>query len=111
MKNVIKIHGEKINGCRLLGKDIKDLIFYSRGVLTYKGHDLIFIDVKNMNIRTVRCRQKALQPVVFTSQDFDEVNKIIDDYYEYILDFSYGYLFIRDGIVGDIKITVKGFTY
>jgi len=105
----MKFKGEKINGCIVKGKDIKDLIFYQRGVLVYKKDTLIFVSSKDNYVRTLWVREEAMNPVVFISNDFDEIiNEIKDDEREYVLEFNDNFLFLRDGIVGDTKIEIKG---
>jgi len=104
----MKFLGDKINGCHVLGKDVKDLIFYPRGVLVFKKHHLIFVSSKDNYVRTLWVREEAIYPEVFVSSDFDEVDKIIDGEREYVLEFRGNFLLLRDRIVGEEKIEIRG---
>jgi hypothetical protein len=107
----MKFLEEKINGCRVIGKDVKDLIFYPSGVLVYKKHHLIFVSSKDNGIRSLWLREEALYPVVFVLSDFDEVDKIIEGEREYVLEINGNFLFLRDRIVGEPKIEITGQSY
>ena len=107
----MKFHGEKINGCMVLGKDIKDLIFYPSGVLVYKKHHLIFVSSKDNMVRTLWVREEALYPIIFVSKDFDEVEKIYDGEREYVLQITDTHLYLNEPIVGDPKIEIRGYSY
>jgi len=107
----MKFHGEKVNGCVVLGKDVRDLIFNLSGILMYKKHSLIFLSVPEFKERRIWVKEEAIEPVVFVSTEFGNLEQIIDGDRRYIMEFNGGYLFLRDAVVGDVKIEIRGVSY
>jgi hypothetical protein len=107
----MKFLGEKINGCVVLGKDVKDLIFSLSGVLIYKKHSLIFLNASQLKEKRLWVKEEAMEPVVFASNEFGDLEQIKDGDRRYIMEFNGGFLFLRDAIVGDVKIEIRGKTY
>ena len=111
MKGGIKLNGKRLNGCTLPLKEIKNLITSNKGILIFKDHSLFFVSYPNMKIKAISCEQRAVKPVFFVSNDFENLKQIVDDDYTYIIEFDNNYLFVRDPITGEIKLTIKGEGY
>ena len=111
MKKGIKVEGDKVNGCRITGKQIKDLFSSCSGVLVFKENLLLFISIPKKEVKGIVVEEHALKPFVFISNDFCIPDGIIHDDYTYILDFGKDYLWIRDGITQYPEYWIKGEGY
>jgi hypothetical protein len=111
MKKGIKVEGDKVNGCRLKGKDIKNLFSYCSGILVYKENLLLFIGMPNKEVKGIIVNEHALEPFVFISDDFCLPDGTVHDDYEYIIEFQKNYLWIRDGITQYPVYWIKGVGY
>jgi hypothetical protein len=111
MKKGIIVEGEKVNGCRLKGKDIKSLFSHCSGVLVFKENLLLFISIPEKEVKGIVVQEHALEPITFISDDFCLPDNTVHDDYEYILDFGKDYLWIRDGITQYPIYWIKGVGY
>jgi len=75
----------KDKGCIVLGKDLKNLLICSTGVLIFEGKDIHYIPIEDPICRVLTnvCR-KIKGKKVFISSEFDKVQRL-EDNKEYLI--------------------------
>jgi len=111
MKKGIIVEGDRVNGCKVTGKQIKDLFSTCSGVLIFKENLLLFISIPKKEVKGIVVKEHALKPIIFVSDDFCLPDGVVHDDYTYILDFNKDYLWIRDGITQYPEYWIKGEGY
>jgi len=98
----------KPKGCKVLGKDIKNLINSSQGVLAYDGERLKFVSFDDMIVKYLSgCHEKKNKVIVFISNMFNLIKELEDDR-EYILEFSFVGLEFWDSNHEHLKLFIDG---
>jgi len=100
---------KKINGVIAKGKDLKLLIHRPSGILVYRDNELVFVGIDDpIKLVLPHLPQKAEEKIVFISNEFDSIQKLVDDK-EYLLVFNDGCLTIQDKN-NNMKLLLSGIT-
>jgi len=85
---------EIVKGCTVQGKEIKDTIFSSSGILVYDCDKLMFIDPQSLNVKEIKCNVSVLRRIIFISNEFEFI-KLLDPNETYELEFNNEFLVFK----------------
>jgi hypothetical protein len=100
--------GNRVNAVKVKGKDLKSLIHKGRGVLGYRGNELVYVAFDDpIKLVLSHLSQKAEEKVVFISDEFEKVQQLNDNE-EYLVVFKEGELQIWDKKYQEMKVLLLG---
>jgi hypothetical protein len=107
----MEFNDRRINGTRVYGGKLAQLISSRRGTLFFKENELVFIPAsREIEIRVIEVPDKAEKCVGFTSENFKGLSNL-ETYKVYIVDFGVDVLRVIDPRTGEEILEIEGTTF